>query len=64
LGSKIMAFCFKIYGATYLQGLLEPLIQDLMDNGDQRSVRFEVDPARLDADDNIEMNQRNLVAIL
>jgi hypothetical protein len=35
-----------------------------MDNGDQRSVRFEVDPARLDADDNIEMNQRNLVAIL
>ena len=30
LGSKIMAFCFKIYGATYLQGLLEPLIQDLI----------------------------------
>ena len=27
LGSKIMAFCFKIYGATFLQGLLEPLIQ-------------------------------------
>ena len=22
-----MAFCFKIYGATFLQGLLEPLIQ-------------------------------------
>ena len=31
LGSKIMAFCFKIYGATYLQGLLEPLIQEMMD---------------------------------
>ena len=29
LGSKIMAFCFKIYGATFLQGLLEPLIQDM-----------------------------------
>ena len=27
LGSKIMAFCFKVYGATFLQGLLEPLIQ-------------------------------------
>ena len=27
LGSKIMALCFKIYGATFLQGLLEPLIQ-------------------------------------
>jgi len=35
LGSKIMAFCFKIYGATYLQGLLEPHIQDLIDNSDQ-----------------------------
>ena len=22
-----MAFCFKIYGATFLHGLLEPLIQ-------------------------------------
>ena len=41
LGSKIMAFCFKIYGATYLQGLLEPLIQDLMDNGDQRYASFD-----------------------
>ena len=36
LGSKIMAFCFKIYGATYLQGLLEPLIQEMMDNSDSR----------------------------
>ena len=40
LGSKIMAFCFKIYGATFLQGLLEPLIQEMIDNAD--GIRYEV----------------------
>lgn len=43
LGSKIMAFCFKIYGASYLQNLLAPLIQPLID-GEVQS--FEIDPAR------------------
>lgn len=43
LGSKIMAFCFKIYGADYLQCLLEPLIRPLLDDPAQS---FEVDPAR------------------
>lgn len=43
LGNKIMAFCFKIYGASYLQNLLEPLIRPLLDDGNQS---FEVDPAR------------------
>jgi neurofibromin 1 len=44
LGSKIMAFCFKIYGASYLQNLLEPLIRPLLEDSNQS---FEVDPARL-----------------
>lgn len=43
LGSKIMAFCFKIYGASYLQNLLEPLIRPLLEESNQS---FEVDPAR------------------
>lgn len=43
LGSKIMAFCFKIYGASYLQSLLEPLIRPLLEEASQS---FEVDPAR------------------
>lgn len=43
LGSKIMAFCFKIYGASYLQNLLAPLIQPLID-GEVKS--FEIDPTR------------------
>jgi len=60
LASKIMAFCFKIYGASYLQGLLEPLIRPLLS---ETNVSFEVDPARLDTNDNIEHNRAQLVAL-
>ncbi|XP_012282166.1 neurofibromin isoform X3 [Orussus abietinus] len=60
LGSKIMAFCFKIYGASYLQGLLEPLIRPLLDDP---MTSFEVDSARIDANEDIERNGRNLIAL-
>ncbi|KAK0170129.1 hypothetical protein PV328_010729 [Microctonus aethiopoides] len=60
LGSKIMAFCFKIYGASYLQSLLEPLITPLLDDP---STNFEVDSARIDANENIEQNGKNLIAL-
>lgn len=60
LGSKIMAFCFKIYGANYLQTLLEPLIRPLLD---ESSTSFEVDPARLEPQEDIETNRRNLIAL-
>ncbi|XP_023718195.1 neurofibromin isoform X4 [Cryptotermes secundus] len=60
LGSKIMAFCFKIYGASYLQNLLEPLIRPLLEEPNQS---FEVDPARLDPNEDIEENRRNLIAL-
>ena len=60
LASKIMAFCFKIYGASYLQNLLEPLIRPFVSEG---TLSFEVDPARLDAAENIEQNRQNLVAL-
>ncbi|XP_053692655.1 neurofibromin isoform X1 [Sabethes cyaneus] len=60
LGSKIMAFCFKIYGASYLQGLLEPLIRPLLDDP---VTSFEVDPARLEASEDIEVNRKNLIAL-
>lgn len=47
LGSKIMAFCFKIYGASYLQTLLEPLISPLLEVTEETPMcSFEVDPAR------------------
>ncbi|XP_058119474.1 neurofibromin isoform X2 [Anopheles coustani] len=60
LGSKIMAFCFKIYGASYLQGLLEPLIRPLLD---EPTNSFEVDPARLESSEDIEVNRKNLIAL-
>ncbi|XP_072156372.1 neurofibromin isoform X3 [Bemisia tabaci] len=60
LGSKIMAFCFKIYGATYLQNLLEPLIRPLLDTS---NPHLEVDPARLETGENIEVNRANLIAL-
>lgn len=58
LSSKIMAFCFKIYGACYLRSLLEPLIRDAMSND---AIRYEVDPARIEPGDDIEENGRNLL---
>ncbi|GAB6033713.1 Neurofibromin 1 [Chamberlinius hualienensis] len=60
LGSKIMAFCFKIYGASYLHNLLEPLIRPLTDRSD---ISFEVDPARLEQGEEIEENRRNLMQL-
>ncbi|XP_022248395.1 neurofibromin-like, partial [Limulus polyphemus] len=60
LGSKIMAFCFKIYGASYLHTLLEPLIQPLID---QPNTSYEIDPARLEEGEDVEENQRNLISL-
>ncbi|KAM3956254.1 LOW QUALITY PROTEIN: neurofibromin 1 [Aphomia sociella] len=62
LGSKIMAFCFKIYGYGYLQALLEPLISSLLDQAEgEPELSFEVDPARLDPNQDIEVNRSNLI---
>ncbi|KAL0809300.1 hypothetical protein ABMA28_011514 [Loxostege sticticalis] len=62
LGSKIMAFCFKIYGHGYLQALLEPLVAALLDQFEgQTDLSFEVDPARLDPNQDIEVNRTNLI---
>ncbi|XP_012529974.1 neurofibromin [Monomorium pharaonis] len=60
LGSKIMSFCFKIYGTSYLQGLLEPLIKPLLD---ESTISFEVDSARIDPNENIEQNGENLIML-
>ncbi|XP_057670020.1 neurofibromin isoform X1 [Diorhabda carinulata] len=60
LGSKIMAFCFKIYGASYLQTLLEPFIAPLLDDP---YCSFEVDPARLEPNEDIEENRQSLIAL-
>ena len=60
LASKIMAFCFKIYGASYLHNLLEPLISPLLEDN---SPGYEVDPARLSTNEDVENNRMALVAL-
>ncbi|XP_071946540.1 neurofibromin-like [Antedon mediterranea] len=61
LCSKIMAFCFKMYGANYLHTILEPLIMDIQTPGMPPS--FEVDPTRLEPGENLQSNQRNLLYV-
>jgi len=55
-----MAFCFKIYGASYLQSLLEPIIRPLLSD---TASAFEVDPARLDPNEDIEKHRQNLMTL-
>ena len=45
LASKIMAYCFKIYGQGYLRELLNPLIMEMFVS-DKQGVQYEVDPTR------------------
>ena len=58
LGSKIMAFCFRIYGNSYLKSLLEPLLKRLLD---KPLISYEVDQARLDKNEDIDENRKNLL---
>ncbi|XP_061682384.1 neurofibromin isoform X4 [Syngnathoides biaculeatus] len=61
LASKIMTFCFKVYGAAYLQKLLEPLLKGVITTPEH--ISFEVDSTRLEQGENLEDNQRNLLQI-
>ncbi|RXN07553.1 neurofibromin isoform X2 [Labeo rohita] len=51
LASKIMTFCFKVYGAAYLQKLLEPLLRGI------------ITTPELEQTENLEENQKNLLQI-
>jgi len=47
LASKIMAYCFKFYGLSYLRELLNPLIMEMFQKEHTcQQISFEVDPAR------------------
>ncbi|KAM9455573.1 neurofibromin-like isoform 1-T1 [Clarias gariepinus] len=63
LASKIMTFCFKVYGATYLQKLLEPLLRGVITSPELQMISFEVDPTRLDHSEVLEENQHNLLSM-
>nr|XP_060613045.1 neurofibromin isoform X1 [Anolis sagrei ordinatus] len=61
LASKIMTFCFKVYGANYLQKLLEPLLRTIITSLEWQHVSFEVDPTRLESSETLENNQQSLL---
>ena len=46
LASKIMAYCFKIYGHGYLRELLNGLVSDMFIAAEKLGLSYEVDPAR------------------
>ena len=46
LASKIMAYCFKIYGHGYLRELLNGLVTDMFIAAEKLGLSYEVDPAR------------------
>ncbi|XP_071790650.1 neurofibromin-like isoform X1 [Asterias amurensis] len=60
LASKIMAFCFKMYGFNYLHGQLEPLISEMM-AAERAHISYEVDPARMGDDESLETNRQNVI---
>lgn len=65
LGSKIMSFCFKIYGTSYLKSLLESLIRPLIDAAidGTSNLSYEVDSARFEEGEDVEANRRNLLEL-
>ena len=46
LASKIMAYCFKIYGHGYLRELLNGLVTEMFIAAEKLGLSYEVDPAR------------------
>lgn len=64
LASKIMAYCFRFYGQNYLRELLNPLIREMMDMERQNpNLSYEIDPSRLEPNENIEENKKDLINI-
>lgn len=60
LGTKIMSLCCQLFGAEYLQKLLNPLITPMLDD---KMISYEVDPAKLEPGSDIERNRNNLIKL-
>ncbi|CAF1066978.1 unnamed protein product [Adineta ricciae] len=57
LPTKIMLFCFKLYGSHYLYNLFAPILAK-MSIADLRS--YEIDPSRLEQHEQLDENRKNL----
>ena len=57
LPTKIMSFCFKIYGTHYLHTLFSPILTRML-MADLHS--YEVDPSRIEQHEQLDENRKNL----
>ncbi|RNA20784.1 neurofibromin isoform X2 [Brachionus plicatilis] len=62
LASKIMSFCFKIYGSDYLVQLFQPLLMNLF-LPDNIFKSYEVDPSRIEPNESVDQNRHNLLQL-
>ncbi|XP_078599565.1 neurofibromin-like isoform X3 [Branchiostoma floridae x Branchiostoma japonicum] len=62
LASKIMTFCFKIYGGSYLHNVLEPLLRGML-HPELSNVLYEIDPARSEPGSSVDENRKNLMVL-
>ncbi|CAF0862260.1 unnamed protein product [Didymodactylos carnosus] len=60
LPTKIMSFCFKLYGSHYLYNLFAPILQKMYMADSSQSRSYEVDPSRIESQENVEENRKNL----
>eukprot|EP00794_Sanderia_malayensis_P014143 gene14143-15620_t len=58
LASKTMAYAFKLYGGSYLRRLLEPGMAVMVHDCESS---YEVDPTRVEKNENIGSNAKNLL---
>ncbi|XP_067932348.1 neurofibromin-like [Watersipora subatra] len=67
LSSKIMSFCFKLYGQQYLRDLFTPHLERMFEE-DAKGICYEVDPRRLDGHSGdlqsiLSTNRKNLLIL-
>ncbi len=62
LASKIMSFCFKIYGSSYLVQVFQPILMNLF-SSENIYKSYEVDPSRIEANENVDENRQNLLQL-
>lgn len=58
LASKVMACCFRTFGAAYVQEVIKPHIESMMRN----ELGYEIDPNRLEGDISMQLtaHRKNL----
>jgi neurofibromin 1 len=57
LPTKIMLFCFKLYGSHYLYNLFAPILAKMFIAD---LLSYEVDPSRIEQHEQLEENRKNL----